>query len=195
MDCSKTQVKFILWKLTVKQSHHCTECLLFDLRTNYCRSITIFLLYSRLFTISAFILGVQNNCWVIKPRNKTLQPQFLHRVTADTRSVHGAMKCICKLVWRGLETSYFYVTRPKFCTVDIRGYFLQVTTYREKVASTRRVRHRRPCLKWFSVIRLVLWLQVSLTINNVHKILSREFWKNSLERHNFSKIMPHLFNK
>lgn len=54
--------------------------------------------------------------------NNTLQPQFfcdrskywsfLHRVTADTRSVHGAMKCICKLVWRGLKTNYFSLTSP-----------------------------------------------------------------------------------
>lgn len=54
--------------------------------------------------------------------NNTLQPQFfcdkskywsfLDRVTADTRSVHGAMKCICKLVWRGLKTNYFSLTSP-----------------------------------------------------------------------------------
>ena len=98
--------------------------------------------------------------------NNTLKPQFfcdkskywsfLDRVTADTRSVHGAMKCICKLVWRGLKTNYFSLTSPTFCTVDLRGYFSQVTTYREKVGSTRKVRHRCPCLKWFSVMLFVL---------------------------------------
>lgn len=61
MECSETQVTLHYENMTVKQRKYHTECLLFDLGTNYFRSSTTFPLYSRLFTISAFILEVQKN--------------------------------------------------------------------------------------------------------------------------------------
>ena len=60
MECSETQVTLHYENMTVKQRQYYTE-LLFDLGTNYFRSSTIFPLYSRLFTISAFILEVQKD--------------------------------------------------------------------------------------------------------------------------------------